>query len=373
MNPLRIIDANANRAREAARTLEEAARFLLDDRDLSAQAKAVRHGLVIALEPLGSMVAHRDITGDVGTALTGDRESERAGPADVVAAAAARLTESLRTIEEWAKTLEPGRTVAPAVEALRYASYELERRLRLALERRPHPQWTVCVLITAAGCLEPWADVAAAAIAGGADCVQLREPELAAGELLSRARQLVALAGRRAAIVINDRPDVALAAGADGVHLGQTDLPAADARRLAGDRLHIGVSTRTVEHAAAALRGGADGCGIGPMFASPTKPHLEVAGPAALTAYLAWGRLPHLAIGGIDAPRAEALAAIGARGVAVSSAVCQAGDPGAATQAIVAAMTRGAAMAEAASGATGSTGASAAVGTSAAAPAEPGQ
>lgn len=343
MDPLRIIDANVNRAREATRTAEEAARFLLDDAELAAEAKDLRHALGAIARELEaatgrSLSAARDTPGDVGTQLQGRGESARADAAAVVRAATGRLGEALRSIEEWSKTdaaaIEaevPGR-----VEQLRYRGYELERRLLAGIGSRRRPQWRLCVLITEAACRgRDWTDVAEAAVAGGADCLQLREPGMLAGELLRRARRLRAICtAGGAALVVNDRPDVALAAGADGVHVGQGDLPAAAVRRLAGERLVIGVSTSRLDEAKAALAAGADLCGVGPMHASSTKhKHQdEIVGAAYLEAYVQWDRLPHLAIGGIDVERAGRLAAIGARGVAVCAAVCGTDDPEAAAR-----------------------------------------
>ena len=347
VDPLRIIDADVNRAREALRTAEEAARFLLEDATLAAEAKDLRNAVAAVALALESAVGRplasaRDTPGDVGTRLQGAGESRRDGAAGVVRAATDRLSESLRAIEEWTKAVpeavEAG--IPPRVETLRYRGYELQRRLLGALTVRRRPQWRLCVLITEAACRGgDWLGVAAAAVAAGADCLQLREPELGGGDLLARGRRLRQITGDAGvALVVNDRPDVALACGADGVHLGQSDLPADAARRLAGDRLLIGVSTSRIQEARAALAAGADLCGVGPMHASGTKHKDHIVGPAYLADYLAWGRLPHLAIGGIDATRAEALAAAGARGVAVCGAVAGADDPAAATRAILAAM-----------------------------------
>ncbi len=366
MDALRIIDANANRAREALRTAEEAARFLLDDAALASVAKEARHelaGVVAAIERAAGrpLASARDTPGDVGTGLRGRGEAERADVAAVVRAATARLAEALRSIEEWSKAeaalAEAG--VPAAIEGLRYRGYELERRLLAALSARRRPQWRLCVLVTEAACRGgDWAGVAEAAVRGGADCLQLREPALPAGALLERARRLRRItADAGAALVVNDRPDVALAAGADGVHVGQQDLPAADVRRLAGERLVIGVSTSRIEEARAALAAGADGCGVGPMFPSGTKHKDVIVGPAYLRAYLAWDRLPHLAIGGVDAARARTLAAAGARGVAVCGAVCGADDPEAAARAVRAAMDAGAAERAETGGAAGAAGA----------------
>jgi thiamine-phosphate pyrophosphorylase len=168
--------------------------------------------------------------------------------------------------------------------------------------------------------------------------VQLREKALEGGELLARARRLVEIVREvrgeeRAglpAVVVNDRPDVALLAGADGVHLGQTDLPIAEVRRLAGFRLLVGVSTANLEQARAAVRGGADYCGVGPMFATRTKDKPVLSGPEYLRGYVgdpATSLRPHLAIGGITPENVGRLYEVGCRGIAVSAVVCGAEDP----------------------------------------------
>jgi thiamine-phosphate pyrophosphorylase len=193
------------------------------------------------------------------------------------------------------------------------------------------------VLITESLCRRPWLEVARAAIEGGADCVQLREKEMEDREVLARAKSLVELARSPLAhalgscsVIINDRPDIALAAGADGVHLGQGDMPVRAVREIAGAGLIVGVSTSRVEEARAAVRDGADYLGLGPMFATTTKHKPELRGPGYVREVMADPMLagvPHLAIGGITPGNVVELAAAGCRGVAVSSAVCGAEDP----------------------------------------------
>ncbi|MCC6661102.1 MAG: thiamine phosphate synthase [Phycisphaerales bacterium] len=352
MDPtLRILDAAANRAREALRVMEDAARFAAGHAALTEDLKELRHGLVTALEDAGLgrtlLAAHRDTPGDVGTGITAPAESSRAGLRTVALAAGARAGEALRSVEECAKALG-GRPAgaAPVVEALRYRLYSAEQTLILALGSGRVVRWRLCVLITESLCARPWLDVAAAAIKGGADCLQLREKNLEDRELLARARALVAAArgatvghgGSGTAVIINDRPDIALAAGADGVHLGQTDLPVRAVRELAGARLIVGVSTSCIDEARSAVRDGADYLGLGPMFATTTKDKPELRGPPYLHEVLADSVLapvPHLAIGGITAINAGELVQGGCRGVAVSGAVCGAEDPRAACAAIV--------------------------------------
>lgn len=327
---MRILDANANRAREALRVMEEAARFVLDDEAMVRELKEVRHALAGLLGRFPEAIAWRDTPGDVGTGVKTPREASRASVAEVAIAAGKRLSEALRAMEEYGKVVEPG--FASAVESLRYRCYEVERRLNTALGSGAARQWRLCVLVSEALCPGgDWLAVATAAVEGGADCIQLREKSLDAGELLTRARRLVELCRPRGvSVIVNDRPDVALLAGADGVHVGQSDLPVREVRKLAGRQLVVGVSTSRLAEAKRALEDGADYCGVGPMFPTTTKHKDVIVGPAYLAEYVAWGRLPHLAIGGITPERLPELvaAAPGATlGVAVSSVVCSAADP----------------------------------------------
>jgi len=341
---LRIIDANANRAREALRLLEDLARFSLDDATLSARAKSIRHGLTAALTagigPKAALVAERDTPGDVGTSISVSSELERASALELASVAGSRLGEALRAIEECLKLEAPA--LSAAIERLRYEAYELERQLlpRLA---RPDPHMRVCVLLTESLCTHhPWQRVAERAIAGGADGIQLREKELTDRELLERARWLVARTrGAGVRVIVNDRPDIAALAEADGVHLGQGDLRVADARRIVGGQRLIGVSTSSLDEARRAFADGADMIGVGPIFASSTKPKPGLAGPDLIRAIASDPELsgrPYLAISGIGAREAGELAAVGCRGVAVSSAVCSAADPENAVREIVMAL-----------------------------------
>jgi thiamine-phosphate pyrophosphorylase len=335
-DPRRPIDANANRAREAMRVMEDAARFTLDDAPLAGALKQLRHdfdALVRAL-PGGPIARWRDTPGDVGTAITAEAERRRRTPADVAAAAAKRLTEALRCCEEFGKIIDPD--FARRVERIRYRAYEIESRLvtRCAL---PDPaRWRVCVLITEALCTHHgWRDLARAAVDGGADCIQLREKHLTDAQLLDRAAQLVDLAP---ALVVNDRPDIAAIAGAHGVHLGADDLPVAAVRKNFARTMLIGATTHNLRQAKAAIDAGADYCGVGAMFPSSTKPR-RPGGIAFLRRYLRdFPHTPHLAIGGITPDNIDQLAGAGCRAVAVSACVCGARRPDAIVRKLAAAM-----------------------------------
>lgn len=179
-------------------------------------------------------------------------------------------------------------------------------------------------------------EVVRAAIRGGVSCVQLREKGCSTREFMDEARLLKALlAGTGVPLFINDRLDVALAAGADGVHLGQNDLPIADARRLVGNRMIIGISAESVADAIRAEAEGADYIGASPVFTTPTK--TDTAPPLGLDGLRAIRRavqLPLVAIGGINADNAAQVLRAGADGLAVVSAIVSAPCPRTAAAAI---------------------------------------
>jgi thiamine-phosphate diphosphorylase len=175
-----------------------------------------------------------------------------------------------------------------------------------------------------------------AALAGGVTSLQLRAKTLGGGELfrLSCAlRDRCAAAG--ALFFVNDRVDIALAADADGVHVGVHDLPLEETRRLIGDGMLLGYSPLDRDEAAAAKARGADYVGLGPVFGTVSKPDAQPAlGLSALAAQIAAARLPAVGIGGIDADNAGSVVRSGADGVAVISAIQRAADPRQAAQAL---------------------------------------
>lgn len=176
-------------------------------------------------------------------------------------------------------------------------------------------------------------DLLEALIDGGCRMVQLREKEWPSGRLLPVAERLLARA-RRAGItfIVNDRVDLAVAIGADGVHLGQDDLPARVARPLLRPGMILGVSTHSVAQAHAARDDGADYVAIGSMFATATKPDFELVGPGLVRKLRPDIRVPLVGIGGITHDNVGDVIRAGADGVAVISAVCATPDPTAAVR-----------------------------------------
>lgn len=161
-----------------------------------------------------------------------------------------------------------------------------------------------------------------AALDGGVTCLQLREKTASAGEILTLARTLLPLCrARKVPLLINDRVDIALAAGADGVHLGQDDLPLPEARALLGPDRILGATAHTVEEALRAQAEGADYLGVGAMFPTGTKTDTVPTSADTLKAICAAVSIPVVAIGGVNAENLPTLDGTGIAGAAVVSAI----------------------------------------------------
>lgn len=179
--------------------------------------------------------------------------------------------------------------------------------------------------------------IAEAALEGGTRLIQLRDKEASTRKLVEVGQALRTLTRRyNALFLVNDRVDVALAVEADGVHLGQEDMPLPLARRLIGEHLILGASVETVEEALAAQEQGADYLGVGPMFATDTKPDAGMpVGPARLREIKSRVQLPVIGIGGITAENLSLVKAAGADGIAVISAIATAPDMVEATRRLI--------------------------------------
>jgi thiamine-phosphate pyrophosphorylase len=181
--------------------------------------------------------------------------------------------------------------------------------------------------------------ILAAVLAGGAEMIQLREKTWPSGTLFPVAQRLRARC-RAAGVpfIVNDRVDLALAVDADGVHLGQDDLPPGAARPLLKPGMILGLSTHSVEQAEAAQAAGADYIAVGSMFPTATKPEFQLVGPALAREVRPVVHVPLIGIGGITPDNVGDVIAAGVDGVAVISAVCAAPDPAAAARRFIAAI-----------------------------------
>jgi len=340
---LRILDANLNRAGEAIRVIEEAARFLLEDRALVRRVKEMRHLLSKAARvttPAPGRFAARNVAGDVGRTLRVGAQRDSRDVADIVEANFKRLQEALRCVEEYGR----GRPVLVMVaQGLRMGAYALESEIVSALgPRRVLREARLYVILTTEVAGRSLAEAARLALKGGAQLLQVREKTMSDRRLVVAVKRVVALARPRGVpVLVDDRVDVALASGADGVHVGDDDLSIADARRLLGPSAIVGATAHSAPEARRAERAGADYVSAGPVFSAATKwrhlpagatPRLDPQGLSVVRAIQRAVSCPVFAIGGITVENLPSVLAAGARRVAVCAGVLAAADPARAAQ-----------------------------------------
>jgi len=333
---LRILDANANRAREGIRTAEDYIRLALMHPRWSQRLKGIRHALTDALrEYQDELLKTRNVASDPGRAMLSDE-----GPAAATESAKCvalrgikRAQEALRVIEENLRGATPA--VGNRMGAFRFELYDAEQWLVLTGDSaRILNSTLVYVLVTECMCTQGLIRTVEAVLKGGARLLQLREKNQVDGLFLAQAQQLREVCGKFGAVLIcNDRVDLALLANASGVHVGQEDLCPADARKLCGERLLIGRSTHSVEQARQAVeQEQADYIAIGSIYETSTKQGRTLAG-LKLAEQVCELKLetPVFAIGGITLERIAELKAVGIKRVAVSSAIILDRDPERAT------------------------------------------
>ena len=334
----RIIDANFNRAREALRVVEEYCRFALDSKRLGSRAKELRHQLCSIIGELdgGALVACRDSDGDVGVGVEVEDQLRRSGLEDCFTAGCKRLSEALRVLGEMISI--ESRERGGRIERIRFAAYSLEKDIVMHSEPAgKYARVRLYVVITSDFPVEVLS-LAAKCAAGGADCIQMRAKAVDDEKLFAMAVEFVKVCHEGGALsIINDRADIAIASGADGVHVGQEDLPVEQVRRLANRPLIIGKSTHAREQLEAAIEDGVTYAALGPVFATGTKPKV----PAVTLDYVRQGAkmlegtgIGNVAIGGITVENVGEVIAAGARSIAVCAAATQVADPAGACRAL---------------------------------------
>jgi len=272
----RILDANFNRAREALRVMEEYCRFALNHSQLTTRSKRLRHQLSQAFTELDSrmLLVCRDTPGDVGTTVCVDNQLHRTDLETCMTAAAKRLSEALRVLGEVAQSDYP--ELARCVERIRYDAYTLEKDI--VVIGGPKAKYDSVRLYVLISTDDPaWAlSLSRQCALGGADCLQLRSKDLDDRSRLDLARAFVDVCKSHEVIsIINDRIDIAVAAEADGVHLGRHDLDTAAARKLQLAPLIIGRTTHNHRELDQACQEAPTYVALGPAFATSTKPGLS--------------------------------------------------------------------------------------------------
>jgi thiamine-phosphate pyrophosphorylase len=322
----RILDANLDRAREGIRIIEEWCRFGLDDAELTEECKHLRQEL--AQWHSSELKAARDTPGDAGTALTHANEAQRSDVQQVLIANLARVQEALRVLEEYGKVYNP--KMGEAFKQMRYRVYTLDSAL-MSYQRRQLLQRSRLYLVTSP--TENLFATVEAALQAGLTLVQYRDKNADDCVRLTNAQKLCQLCRHYGALfIVNDRVDLALAADADGVHLGQQDIPIALARQLLGAQKLIGCSTHCPDDLHRAIQEGADYIGVGPIYETPTKEGRPAAGLSYAKYASEHATIPWFAIGGIDTSNLAEVLDAGAKRVAIVRAIMKAENPAQVTQ-----------------------------------------
>ena len=329
----RIIDANLNRIGEGLRLLEDIARLLLNDATLTQQLKTMRHEILKGDWSFHQQLLQaRDSESDVGITIEVPGDEKQRGLAITVMANARRVQESLRILEEVAKIPDATPKLdSEKFKQARFNFYTIEQNLLFKLLRQDkatHIPGLYVIIDTQALEERSHIEVTNQVIRGGAKTIQLRDKLLSKRELLFIAQQLRELCTEHNVLfIMNDYLDLALAADADGLHLGQNDLPLPVARKLLPMDKILGSSVTTLDQAIAAESEGVDYIAVGSIYPTTSKETAKVIGLETLRQIRQAVTLPLVAIGGITKDNAAEVMAAGADSVAVISAVVQAKAP----------------------------------------------
>ena len=337
---LRVIDASLNRAAEGLRFLEDTARFILNDAELTKQLKNLRHGIIPHDWPFQKqLIQSRDSQGDIGADLDVEGSRDKKSLSSAIVANGRRVQEALRTLEEVAKIV--GSVIPVSSEKLqqaRFEMYTIEKLLLSRLLRQDKAKRITglyAVIDTEALNGRDHLEITGQVIRGGAKIIQLRDKTTNKRDLLPIAQSLKNLCAEKGVLfIINDNLDIALAAEADGLHIGQEDLTVSVARRLVPIDMLIGCSVFNAEQARQAVVDGADYVAVGAIYPTPSK-ETVVLGLEPLRQIKQAVAVPVVAIGGINIDNAVAVKKAGADAIAVIGAILGTATPEIAARALI--------------------------------------
>jgi thiamine-phosphate pyrophosphorylase len=299
----RILDANLNRAKEGIRVIEDFTRFILEDKDLSRLLKETRANLSSAVKKLPhpeKLITYRDIQKDTAKFLNTVAEMKRVDWNDLILANIKRVQESMRSLEEFSKFLSTN--AAKGFKKVRFSFYEIEKDFLKNLndfKKKRKLDFTLYV-VTGRNKKNPFTQISEA-IKGGAKIIQYRDKHASKKEYFAAAKKIAQLCKKKKVVfIINDYPDICKAIDADGVHLGQDDMPVSKARQIVGEDKLIGLSTHSIAESIKGAQSGADYISFGPVFETPSKPGWQPRGLVNLRKVLSKVKVPVVAIGGID-------------------------------------------------------------------------
>lgn len=335
----RMLDANVNRACEAARVLEDAARFIFNDAEMSSILRNIKHDIRKGIVDLFDLCIYsRDAENDTGiqNSLSSSIDA-RDDIKSLVTANFKRLEEALRSIEECLK-IPRKYEKAKYYERLRFYSYVCEKKFfdrhysvsaNICFKRRNFKlEGLYCITAEQYSNGRSNIEVVEYMINSGVKYIQYREKEKSLKQKYEeciKIRQMTAKAG--VLFIINDHVDLALITGADGIHIGQDDIPLKEVRKIVPEDMIIGISTHCPEQALKAVEAGADYIGVGPIYRTFTKKN--VCDPVGIE-YLKFAveniNIPFVAIGGIKEHNIHEVISTGARCVAMVTEIVGAED-----------------------------------------------
>ena len=320
-----LIDTNLDRAREGLRVMEDWCRFGLKRGDFSVQIKDWRQKLGLNHHHIYRKA--RLTSSDPAMGVSHPLQKVRSTPEAIFIANSSRVQEALRVIEEFTRLTDPN--LCEIASKIRYGTYAIEMDVLNTSEgikrRQTLKHCHLYLITTNRGNLEK---VVIQALKAGVRIVQYREKFLNDNEKVSQARYLASICKKyNSLFIVNDRIDIALAVDADGIHLGQEDIPTEIARELLGNEKIIGRSTHCLEDIKNAEDEGCDYIGIGPIFPSKTKKQLIPLGIDYLRKGLNESLLPAFAIGGINSSNISQLNQFNNLRIAVSNAIINSTDP----------------------------------------------
>jgi thiamine-phosphate pyrophosphorylase len=316
----RIIDANVNRAVEGLRVVEELVRFVLEDKKLTGQLKALR----AKIRRGSAELKVRSSETDVGREIYHTTEAARNTLLDIFTANIKRAQEALRVLEEYSKLVAPKH--GAVYKAIRFKLYDLEKKIYYPLLRREKLDFNLYVITDP---VREHLEAVKQAIRGGVKIIQLRDKTASKAQILKWAKQIARMTKKAGVnFIVNDHIDIAKIAGADGVHVGQDEKMSVRAiRKKLGEDKIIGVSVQNLKQASAAEKAGADYVGLGPIFPTPIKPDVKPLGLVLLRQMVQKIKIPVVAIGGIDQSNIKKVLETGCSRFAVIRAVLKKKNP----------------------------------------------
>ena len=328
---LRIVDVNLDRIGEGLRLLEDIARFSLEDEPITKEIKDLRHRITDINKDFSlALIGASDASSDIGQDMLAENQSLHRDIDKTVVANFRRVQESLRVLEELAK-IPDVEMDSENFKRARFSLYSLEKELLTKLLRQDkkkfiHGIYVVLdtIIFDSKGILS----IVPKVIKGGAKIIQLRDNKLPTTALIKLSVKIKTICKDSGVLfIVNNYPEVAFASDADGLHLGQGDIPAEVAHRLLPLNKILGVSVTNAEEAQAAERGGADYVAASAIFPTPTKEEATSIGLEGLRIIKNAVKIPVVAIGGVNISNVDDVIAAGADSVAVVSAVLSSDDP----------------------------------------------